>query len=105
MVSSSSVVVVLADWFRLLGQLRAKCPIAPQLKQALLVCPSMFVALLQKPPLPPPLPPLPQRYPARDRPMSMGTGWLFMEHGAFEELNCSEFTSLFLQEGFPWLLR
>ena len=59
MVSSSSIVVVLADWFHLLGQLRAKCPTAPQLKQALLICPSMFVALLQKPPLPVPLPPLP----------------------------------------------
>ena len=96
------MVAVLADWFRLLGQLRAKCPIAPQLKQALLVCPSIFVALLWKFPLPPPLPPLPRRYPARDRPMSMGTGWLFIERGAFEELYWGVFISLFLQEGFPW---
>ena len=61
----------------------------------------MFVVLLRKPPLPPPLPPLPRRYPTRDRLMSMGTGWLFMERGAFEELNCGEFISLFLQDEFP----
>ena len=96
------MVVVLVDWFRLLGQLRAKCPIAPQLKQALLICPLMFVTLLRKPPLPPPLPPLPCQYPAWDRPISIETGWLFMVRGAFEELYWGEFVSLFLQEEFPW---
>src|SRR5580658_8689587 len=76
----------------LLGQLRAKWPISPQLKQALLVEQgwSVFVA---RPwrfwYLPLPLPWLPRRRQfALDQLRSIGTGWLFMLGGAFDVLYC-----------------
>src|SRR5580658_1146412 len=76
----------------LLGQLRAKWPISPQLKQALLVERgwSVFVARPWKFwYLPLPLPWFPHRRQlALDRLRSIATGWLFILGGALEVLYC-----------------